>query len=170
MMDCTHCEQWMADALGGELSLEDQTVFDGHLESCERCRLEYESLLVTVETMRDLPGPHRVSVRQEGNRLVLEDHSGMGDRSTSQEYGMRSTHRRLQALLRYAAVLLIAFTGGYGSHAYLMARDAVKSVPVIVQDSSSRESLEGSLVDVHARKPRRSKLATCLIAMSVQSP
>lgn len=167
MMDCTHCEQWLADALGGELSSEDQTMFDGHLEACQRCRLEYESLRAAVETMHDLPGPHRVSVRQEGNRLVIEDHSGMGDRSGSQAYGM---HRRSQSLLRYAAGLLIAFTGGYGAHAYLMARDAMKSVPVIVQGSSSRESLEGSLADAHVRRKGRSKLAKCLIAMSVRSP
>ena len=170
MMDCSKCEQWMADALGDELSSEDRTMFDGHLETCERCRLEYESLAATVETMRDLPGPQRVSVRQEGNRLVIEDHSSMGRRSSSQDNGTRSAHRRSQSLLRYAAGLLMAFTGGYGSHAYFMLRDAMEKPPVMVQDATPRPNLEGSLAEVRARKPGRSKLATCLIAMSVRSP
>ncbi len=58
-----------------------------------------------------------------------------------------------QGLLRYAAGLLIAFTAGYGYHAYVMANNAVQSAPIIVEAARSTESLEGTLASTHARKP-----------------
>lgn len=159
-MSCADTELLMADAWGGELSEADRPVFEAHLATCARCRREYRSGLAAVATMRTLPGPEPVTVQREGDRLVI--YGGSPRRSAPWGRGV----------LRYAAGLLIAFVAGYGFHGGLPAMDAGRSVdeaqPAIraVGESTSGGSLEGALVRTHARRPSRSGLAKCLIAMS----
>lgn len=158
-MSCEDLELLMADALGGELSEADRLVFEDHIAACARCRDEYESARAAVAMMKTLPGPTHVTVRREGDRLVI----GSGSRRSMPWGG---------GLLRYAAGLLIAFSAGYGLNAGLLLYDAVRgSVTVSPRDPAedgpgSEGSLEGALIRAHARRPLRSGLAKCLIAMS----
>ena len=73
MTDCEDFEMLTADALGNELSEADRPAFEAHLAQCEKCRREYETASRTVSMMRALPGPTRVTIRREGDRLVIDD-------------------------------------------------------------------------------------------------
>ncbi len=130
-MNCNDFEALMADALGNELSPVNRPLFEAHLDECPKCRGEYETTRRAVATMRELPGAARVTVRREGDRLVIEDKSPqrVGDkdittprsrlrtvasnllRSTFGGRGMQPATRG--ALFRYAASVLIAFSAGY---------------------------------------------------------
>lgn len=183
-MTCEDFEMLMADALGGELSPTDRPLFEAHLAECEDCRLEYESASKTVSTMRELPGPARVDIRREGDRLVIDKvPAGV----------LRSPWWSSGGVLRYAASILIAFTAGYALHAGLLLTGDTPHIQVAdengqygIQESgtidteiqnavaadaskpptASPTNLQRALVNTHARNPHRSDLAKCLIAMA----
>ncbi len=199
-MNCSDFETLMADALGNELSPADRPVFEAHLGECPKCREEYESSRRAVATMRELPGPARVTVRREGDRLVIEDkppkyvsgkdsaaRRGLLGTVASILVGSASRGRGLQpaargALFRYAASVLIAFFAGYALHevaisdtpaAGLSGKPSVQDRPPPADDPNStlpdydrRHTLRGALVSAHARRPARSDLAKCLVAMA----
>lgn len=130
-MNCNDFETLMADALGNELSPADRPIFEAHLRDCLKCRGEYESTRRAVATMRELPGPARVTVRREGDRLVIEDKPPKhvsGKANTVRRGRLRTVASSLLgpalggrgmqpaargALFRYAASVLIAFSVGY---------------------------------------------------------
>ncbi len=170
-MNCETFESLMADALGDELAPGQHPAFDEHLAACTTCRQEFESLRATAATMHSLPGPQRVTVRREGSRLVLEERSDHQLRLDASHQKPSTAASSPLKILRYAAGLLIAFTGGYGFHAVIMARDAIRTAETIVQadkQDDGETSLQGSIVQAHSRKPKRSDLAKCLIAMSAR--
>jgi len=169
-MNCEPVDSMMADALGDELSPDDRTVFEAHLAGCDKCRHEYETRLQTIQALRGLPGPQRVTIQRRGNRLVIE---GLPE---SQPGVMRVRYR---GVLRYAAGLLIAFTAGYATHlGMMMGEDGSASSSIshgadhqgsekMIFASAQMEpdTLQSSLVNVHIRRPGRSDLAKGLIAM-----
>ena len=174
-MNCEPFESMMADALGDELSPDDRTVFEAHLAGCDQCRHEYETRLQTIKSLRDLPGPQRVTIQRRGNRLVIQ---GLPE---SPPEVMRVRYR---GVLRYAAGLLIAFTAGYATHLGMMMGEdgsVTSSLSPVADHQGSekmnfasaqveRDTLQSSLVNVHFRRPGRSDLAKCMIAMLVPRP
>lgn len=173
-MNCEEFENLLADALGDELLPEDRSVFDEHLVSCQRCRLEYESSREAVAAMRTLPGPQRVSVRQEGNRLVIQDdeRTGGSPRGLRRGGGLPPAARWTSGVFRYAASVLIAFMAGYIAHATLVVqsgaprKDGIVEVPESKTEIGRQESLQGALVSAYTRNTARSDLAKALIAMA----
>ncbi len=161
-MNCKDFEMLMADALGDELAAADRPTFDAHLAECDTCRHDYETARKAIAEMRTLPGPERVTVRREGDRLVIQ---GAPAGPPRKRWWLTS------GVFRYAAGLLIAFTAGYGLHAGLMVRELVRPgtagsggapAPVI---SARDDNLQAALVSAHQKNPTRSDLAKCLIAM-----
>lgn len=188
MMTCEDFDILMADALGDELSDADRPAFEAHLAECEKCRREYETASRAVVTMRELPGPERITVRREGNRLVIEDKRAAAraagfslrgrepgaplSRWFGYPRGLKPAARRFGGVFRYAASILIAFTAGYALHAGLMLTDVGRPVVHVAQpddvstEAASVGNLQQALVNAHVRKPARSDLAKCLIAMA----
>ena len=173
MMTCEDFETLMADALGNELSETDRPAFEAHLAECEKCRREYETASKTVVTMRQLPGPERITFRREGDRLIIDEKraAGFGPRRGPDEL-TRAT-RRWGGVFRYAASILIAFTAGYALHAGLILSDARRpapqseeEIPGLIRVGPSAGNLQQAFVNAHVRKPARSDLAKCLIAMA----
>lgn len=170
-MNCEKFESLLADALGDELSPGDRPVFEEHLASCERCRREYETSHEAVTAMRTLPGPQRVSVRREGNRLVIVD----DERTSGTPRGPKPAAWWASGVFRYAASVLIAFTAGYIAHAALGDQARYGSSETVVEapddggDRLRAESLEVALVSAYTRKAGRSDLATAFIAMAKPS-
>jgi anti-sigma factor RsiW len=170
-VNCEEFEILMADALGDELSPSDRPAFEAHLAACARCREEYESATETVVTMRSLPGPRRVAVKREGNRLVIEDARNAGLVGAGPRRSITGSWR----VFRYAASVLIAFAGGYALHAGLMAADASRRAvqmtaagpgdPVAPALTKS-DSLQSAIVSAHVRNPARTDLAKCLVALA----
>jgi len=179
-MSCEEFESLLADALGDELSPEDRPRFEEHLASCTRCRREYETSREAVTNMRDLPGPQRVSVRREGDRLVIQDavDSNAGPRGlpTSRVRVPPAAQWR-SGIYRYAASVLIAFTAGYIAHAALGVQEAVTPIhPKIVElppeqiEVDEPQSLQGAIASTYTRSRGRSDLAKALIAMAGHKP
>ena len=180
-MNCEDFDMLMADALGDELSPDDRPSFEAHLASCDRCRGEYESASDVIASLRSIPGPERVVVRREGDRLIIQDRvvhvssTAIQEAKTLRQRSARwSPFARptVGGVMRYAASLLLAFTSGYGLHAGLIVFGSPDGgvVTTIVADGSAHAiesaSLEGAMRKTHTRKPTRSGLAKCLIAMS----
>ncbi|MCG8405266.1 MAG: zf-HC2 domain-containing protein [Phycisphaerales bacterium] len=161
MMNCQEFETLLSDALGGELAERDRPVFETHLAECERCRLEYETSRAAVQSMRELPGPARVAVSREGDRLVI------GPVSQS---GAQLRQSFTQNLLRYAASVLIAFAAGYLVHA---ARSSGESPEMVAQGPKEhghaetqlerpRESLRVTLAHTCGRGRSRAAIVSCM--------
>ena len=174
-MNCEHSDMLMADALGNELSPSDRSAFEDHLAECERCRHEYETARAAVETMRALPGPPRVIVRREGDRLVIESKRGADLGPGGVPRRLKPAARMVGVVFRYAASVLVAFATGYALHAGMAGRaDSVvqdHGAPVsnryhVPAGAASGDSLQAALLSAHAGNPARSNLAKCLIAIS----
>ena len=166
-MNCEDFEILMADALGDELSPADRPAFEVHLAECATCREEFDSNQKALGTMRALPGPRRVNVRREGNRLVIEEPRAANS-STVTRRQRWLTALAARGVFRYAASVLIAFTAGYAVHAGMMAADKAGQQPVTRLEKSppADGSFQHVLLSTHARKPSTSDLAKCLIAMA----
>jgi len=161
-MNCEEIEPLMADAWGDELSPQDLPAFEAHLASCQRCRGEYETGRAAVERMRALPSPRKVTLRREGNRLVI---GPPPPRRAGLSFWLSG------AAFRYAASVLIAFAAGYTLHAGLMF---VESSSETAERTASIEaahagpgsvSLQDALLRVHQRNPGYADLAKCIIAL-----
>ncbi len=161
-MNCEDVETMMADALGDEQSLADRSVFEAHLAECDTCRRKYQARSQTVATLRTLPGPRRVTIQRRGNRLVID---GLPGGRAPKTWG------RPRALFRSAAGIFIAFTAGYATHLGLMMAGSGTTDSRVVSTAdhdflqTEHDTLQSSLVNVHARNPGRSDLAKGLIAM-----
>lgn len=166
-MNCKEIEMLLADAVGEELRDADRAAFEAHVAECESCRREYDTLRGAVHAMRGISSPARVSVRREGDRLVIgegRETSGAAPRSA----------RPPSNVFRYAASILIAFLAGYLLHAALMfgeARESQSTTPQVVQgaDEPSSPSLRDALVLAHQQSPQASEFAKLIMAMSDRS-
>jgi anti-sigma factor RsiW len=171
-MNCEEFEMLMVDALGDELPSRRHPAFSAHLAECSKCRRDYESARRAVETMRDLPAPRPVTVRREGDRLVIENPRAAGFNPRGRPRRLTPATRLGRGLLRYAASVLIAFTAGYALHAGLMVRGAVRPGGIPVRQGTETGlpepdgGLQQALVDAHDRSPSSSNLAKCLMAMA----
>jgi anti-sigma factor RsiW len=163
-MNCHEIEPLMADAVGDELRAADRAAFESHLSGCESCRREYESLTGAAEKLRALATPARVSVRREGDRLVIEERPPTA-------VPRAAGPLRAASAFRYAASVLIAFLAGYLLHAGLMFRDAGKERPDPTQmvGASNAPSLRDALVAAHQQSPNASDFAKLIMAMSERS-
>ncbi|MGD2109315.1 MAG: zf-HC2 domain-containing protein [Phycisphaerae bacterium] len=175
-MNCEDFKGLLADALGNELQPQDRPAFDEHLATCDRCRCDYESSREALNAMRTLPGPQRVSVRREGDRLVIDE----GDRpALIPPADGRATHPprwTRSSLFRYAASVLIAFTAGYLAHAMAkpplpdLGQSTLTEKGPELRPPPSHRTVKGALVSAYTRSPARSDLANAFIAMAKPGP
>jgi anti-sigma factor RsiW len=148
----------MADALGGELTGQDLARFESHLSECQACRTEYQSMSATVAAMRTIPGPESKTARP----LPLLKTSGRRDRPL----WMRSL-----AVLRYAAIIAIAFVAGYAARGVSQAPPPPGGAPDRIvttlgnYGSSGARSFEAALSGVYRNRPSGSDLAKCMNAL-----
>lgn len=167
-------DELLADAVGGELSKGDAAEFEAALEQSPARRAEFDSLKRAAEAMEMLPGPVVVPIGAIGEKgepavsLAQPEFSLTPVGTTASSYAR--SHGRSAGIMRIAASVLIAFTAGYGTHAWLTIRDAVdraRPTDAVVQlADAGGETLRDRLTREHLAKPNRSALASCLIATS----
>ncbi len=163
-------ELLMADALGDDLSGEDRAAFETALAAHADWKQEYETAQRTLGCLAELGAPKRVVARREGDALIIEP------RTTK-----TVAPQPVRGARRYAAAVLIAFTAGYALHATLVLQEGVRPTDTIVKTTSPESddqhavvarptsgTFEAALVKTHARKPSRSTLAKCLIAVAAK--
>lgn len=162
-------ELLMADALGGELSSEDRATFETALAAHADWKQEYETAQRALGCLAELGAPKRVVARREGDALIIEPRTA----KTVAPQPVRGTWR-------YAAAILIAFTAGYALHATMVLQEGVRPQQSVVKNvvpsgapgvratptSANSGTFEAALFKTHARKPSRSTLAKCLIAVA----
>jgi hypothetical protein len=54
-IDCEHVQKNLSAYLDGEIDLSREKKIKGHLNSCKKCKLKYENLKATVESLRFYP-------------------------------------------------------------------------------------------------------------------
>ncbi len=163
-MNCSDFESLLAEALGHELDPADQAAIEVHLSECGRCRQEYDASCAALDRVRDLPAPPRVSIYREGPRLVI------GPAHSPAKRARRTT----AALLRYAAVILLAFAAGYAYRS--PARPQAPTTPAHHAandgphpDGPRRPTLRTALAAAHSSGPNRSDLAKCMSSLLTSS-
>ena len=153
-MICTDFEPLLADALGGELTAADGPKFYAHIAACASCRTAYQEGSSAVSVLRSLPGPQRVA---------LETDTAIG----AADAAKTGRPRAANALLRYAASVLVAFAAGY-------ALSGVRTPSPQDRTTAQRPSQKGladggsfriALARVHQRNPSRSDLAKGMITL-----
>ena len=164
-------ELLMADALGDELTGEDRAAFEAALAAHADWKQEYETAQRTLGCLAELGAPKRVVARREGDALIIEP------RTTK-----TVASKPVRGVWRYAAAVLIAFTAGYALHATLVLQEGVRPQESIVKNvvqpdapgvratpaGGDSGTFEAALFKTHARKPSRSSLAKCLIAVAAR--
>ena len=106
IMDCEQFTDRLADFLGQELSAEQHEAAQQHLRSCERCRELARGLqAAAAATESNVPTVEEAAQQTDTLRLPTSP-------------GMHAARRRrapsyLLTVIRYAAVIAIAFGGGY---------------------------------------------------------
>ncbi len=175
-MNCEQFENSLPDALGGELSADQRAEFDKHVRVCERCRREFESTSAALSAIRSLPAPPVEAMAIGRDRFVTEA-----------EFAPRTSGGpilQLHPLLRYAAVIAIAFVAGYVVRAGLtpsissrevVPGSAVESRPGVDAPefpriterfaSAHSGSFEAAFAGAHLKNPSGSDLAKCMVAM-----
>ena len=175
-MNCEQFEDLLADALGGELSSVKRAGFDGHVRDCARCRREFESASAAISAMRSLPGPPVEAAAVGRDRLASA--------AESAPWMNREPNFRLPPILRYAAVIALAFIAGYVVRASMTRAISTRDIhPDSLVESRSRvetpespritdrfalahpQSFEAAFAGAHLRDPSRSDLAKCMVAM-----
>jgi len=163
-------ELLMADALGGELSSQDRAAFETVLAEHAEWKQEYETSRRTLDCLAELGAPKRVVARREGDALVIEPTTRVTKTVAPQP---------MRGSWRYAAAILIAFTAGYALHAAMILQEGVRPPQTLVENvlppgvratpaSAPAGSFEAALLTTHTRKPSRSNLAKCLIAVAAK--
>jgi len=141
-MNCNEFEVMLADELGGELGVAERAAFETHLAECPRCRVEHGSLHRAVGELKLLPAAEGVGVQRVGDQLVLS-------RTTTRRMTMR-----WHGMLRYAALIVLAFAAGYASR-------GTGDAPM----DRGTGHLRNAVAFQFARNPARSGLGNCLAAM-----
>lgn len=167
-------DELLAGAIGGELSETDAAEFEAALERSPARRQEFDSLKRAADAMQMLPGPVVVPIGatdEAGQPAISIVRPGPSGRSPTTAASAHAHPRaRGTGIMRIAASVLIAFTAGYGTHAWLTIRDAVerhqRSEHTVRVADVGAESIRERLTREHLAKPNRSALASCLIATS----
>lgn len=160
-MNCERFMDLLAEALGDELPPTLQTEFDTHVASCARCRPEYQSMQDTMSTLRQLPPAPEVSIRRLDDSLVF-------GRLTDFR---RATRLRLGVMLRYAAIILLAFFAGLasrsGSGVAPMDRPGGGDGPGWTQPAhgDADGTVRMALVSAHRQNPSSTRLTKLLVAL-----
>lgn len=145
-LDCEQMERMLADALGDELSDSDRQEFDAHLEACDACRAEYQSLMKTLNITRD---------RLSGADVMAE----RPDRRPTTRIRRTSGW----ALVRYAAAIAIAFGSGYAMRAIRQAD--IEPGPIATNAGAAPETFQERLVIAHQQAPHASSFAKSMLAV-----
>ncbi len=145
-LDCEQLELLLADALGDELSNSDRRDFDAHLEICDACRLEYQSLMKTLNITRD---------RLSGTDAMTE--------SPDRRPTIRIRRTSGWALVRYAAAIVIAFGAGYAMRAIRQAGNEPDVIATNVKVTPA--TIQERLVIAHQRAPHASSFAKSMLAV-----
>ena len=159
-MKCEDFEYLLSDALAGELAESDQAAFDAHLAACTACKNEHDSLAAAVGRMRLLPAAPRMSIRRVGDGLLLTPYAA---RSAPRWEWMRHSGD----LLRYAAVILVAFTAGYGVNRFSTTGPVDQGASGVLRapPAAPHRNLQSAVALQFSRNPARSDLAKGLLAM-----
>lgn len=167
-MNCTDFEPLMADALEGELSSVDQRRLDEHLDRCRECSVQFDEAKRSLRALRSMPEP-------DMDRCAQADLAKSLRVNAVREIARPKSARYALAALRYAAVITMAFTGGYFwrnlPEAHLPSNTASRPPIVVSTDDSllgryDDHSLIGALAAAHFRNPTQSNLAKCMAAMA----
>ena len=105
-MNCQQLEPHLPDLLGGELSPELGLACAAHLADCSGCRARVEALQNVQALLRDAAtGAERFPLR------------AIGGISQSARTAPSSIARPMFVVLRYAAVIVLAFLAGFATRA-----------------------------------------------------
>jgi anti-sigma factor RsiW len=118
-MTCDEFNAQLADFVGGELDAAARSTANAHMEQCPDCAREANELLQVAGAVRDTVS------RTEGIPL----------RSPPLSAAALGFSHRAAGLLRYAAVVLIAFAAGYGTRLWLASPQ--EASPVVAETNSS---------------------------------
>ncbi len=171
-------ERLLAEALGNELSSANLAAFEACLADHPEWQHEYRAAIKTLRVLAELDAPRQVEVRRSGDTLVIAPQQGSRHPTATV-----ARSNPLGGWHRYAAVILIAFTAGYALHGALLVKEAARPPQAFVAgkpqdhttpiatpnrkaESRHVESFRDAVIHAHRRKPSRSGLATCLIAMA----
>ena len=161
-MNCERFMDLLAEALGDELPPTMQTEFDTHVASCANCRREYESMRDTMSTLRQLPPAPEVSIRRLDDSLVF-------GRSTDLR---RSPRLRPGVLLRYAAVILLAFLAGFATRRgpeiapggpHVKEGNSAPAQPALADEE---DTFRTAMASAHRQNPSSARLTKLLVALS----
>lgn len=157
-MSCADYEQLLAEALGDELSAADAVRLDEHLRECAACRQEFAQGTAAVAALRRLPRAEHVPER------ALDRGAGF---RTGGQVGRSAGVRWMQPALRYAAVVIMAFTAGYAWKGRTSPPGQAADVSDMVVDPPSRgaKSFESALARAYRQNPAGSDLAKCMSAL-----
>lgn len=166
-MNCNDFELLMADALEGELSSTDQRRLDEHLARCRECSVQFDAAKRSLKALQSMPEP-------DMDRCDQTDVAKSLRVAAVREIARPKTTRNALAALRYAAVIALAFSGGYFwrnlPEAHLPTNTAPTSRVIAPADSLLGQyddhSLMGALAAAHFRNPTQSNLAKCMAAMA----
>lgn len=158
-MNCERFNEMLADALGDELGSADRSAFDGHLDACMGCRREYESLAETLDairTLKDVPQEPRLSTHEI--RTVFRSSAPAVRRF------------RMFAVLRYAAIIALAFTAGYAFRGGAGLPPPGKSAIEMTDRShqplqAGRITTLDALANAHRSNPHATMMTKLMIAL-----
>ena len=130
-MNCKEFESLTADALGGELRVQERAAFEAHVAGCESCRREYESLTETVQQVASLPPAPPVRIERSGEQLVIAPETAATPRRNW------TTGRAA----RFAAAIALAFVAGYAFRASAPPTDgrSQPDMPIVAVDEDPQD-------------------------------
>ncbi|MGB0714650.1 MAG: anti-sigma factor family protein [Phycisphaerae bacterium] len=161
-------EQLLPEALGYELDPERQRRFEKLLNDYPDLRDEYDRLVAVRSRLEQTPSAEALSERSERK---MTTHRG-------------GQPRKVTAWVRIAASWLLAFAGGYTTHAMFNANrtgevrvespalvsenpsDATSQSPTLSPPVSDEgQTMHDAIREARLRGPRRSMLSQCMVAM-----
>lgn len=153
-MTCKHVRDQMADFIGGELSAEQTAVVRDHLASCDACAREARGLQAAAAVVEagDLSATAAAAKALTIDWETIE----RAAQSTAKSTRIRP---RAAALLRYAAVIAIAFAGGYLARGPRLAGPETRTMVTDPEMALARRYETASRSYPHASEMSKSLLA-----------
>ncbi|MCR4315778.1 MAG: zf-HC2 domain-containing protein [Planctomycetes bacterium] len=146
-MNCERFEALLADALGNELDPKDRALFDAHLESCDKCREEFDSARKVIGLIERLPAPS----------------------TSSFVAAPRAPRSPWRSFLRVAAVMLVSFILGYLARGEREpASVAIPGLPGV--GDATVESAIVSAMREHPERPLLTNTLSAIIGNSTAKP
>ncbi len=157
-MNCRTFREQLADLVAGELDSPQRAAAHEHMQTCEQCR----ELARGLEAAAAVVEADVVSLEEaERQTAALTPPKPHGVRPAI----VRRRYPRLSTIVRYAAVILLAFASGYSARGWRADEDVSEALAV---DGASRVS--GELVDRYTKAteqfPNSSALSRSLLALA----